>query len=178
MNRFFIRIAAAALLAGSFAVQAGTQVLGVEIGVTTADQLQRSIGSRIALTAQGTNKYSGGPMLGSSGAGYGIDGLNEVTYIFDTQGKLSAVLMEMGKHRFDAVYKAVSAKYKVVSQKRPFVGNQYARFEPGDAVIEIDAPHMSFEMGVRYVRNDLMKKFRSQSKAEADAKETSEAAKF
>ena len=86
--------------------------------------------------------------------------------------------MDMGKHRFDAIFQFLNSKYKVVAQQRPFVGNQYARFKPSDAFIEIDAPHMGFEMEVRYIRNDLMQKFNAQSETEAATKKKSEASKF
>ena len=42
----------------------------------------------------------------------------------------------------------------------------------------IDAPHLNFDMEVRYVRKDLMQKFNTQSQAEADAKKKQESAKF
>jgi hypothetical protein len=158
--------------------QAGTQVIGVEIGVTTPEQLSQSVGGKGKLQSKGTNKYSGGEMYASGGDGYGIEGLTEVTYIFDGQKKLAAVLMDLDKSRFDAINKALSAKYKATAQQRPFVGDQYVRFQTADAVVELSAPHMSFAMTVNYVRNDLMQQFKTQSKAEQDSKARAEASKF
>ena len=109
-------------------------------------------------------------MLRTNGSSYEIEGLNDVLNIFDDQQKLAGVIMNMNKNRFDTVYQAVSKKYKVASQNRPFVGNQFARFKTPDSTIEIDAPHLSFEMGVRYIRKDLLQKFNSQSTAEAESK--------
>jgi len=166
-----------ALSATSLA-QAGTQVLGYEIGATTVDQLKQELSKKTKLESSGTNKFSGGEMFKTDGAAYDIDGLTSVLYIFDEQKKLAAVIMDMGKHRFDAVFQFLSGKYKVVAQQRPFVGNQYARFRPSDAFIELDAPHLGFNMEVRYIRNDLMQKFNAQSEAEAAAKKKSEASKF
>ena len=117
-------------------------------------------------------------MLRTDGASYEIEGLLGVMYIFDTQGKLAGVIMEMEKGRFASVYQFLRQKYKVSSERRPFVGNQYARFNPADAIIELDAPHLSFEMEVRYLRNDLMKKFNADSAKEEAAKRKSEAEKF
>jgi hypothetical protein len=177
--RFSLRPSLAILaIVCSTAVHAGTAVLGFEIGVTTLDQLKQDLAKKTKLQSQGTNKYTGGEMIKTDGNGYDIDGLSGVLYIFDDQKKLSGVIMDMGKHRFDAIFQFLSSKYKVVAQQRPFVGNQYARFQPSDATVEIDAPHLGFEMEVRYIRNDLMQKFRAQSEAEAAAKKKSEAAKF
>lgn len=86
--------------------------------------------------------------------------------------------MSMNKNRFDSVSQAVSKKYKVTSQNRPFVGNKFARFKSADSTIEIDAPHLSFEMEVRYIRKDILQKFNTQSAAEAENKRKREAANF
>ena len=76
------------------------------------------------------------------------------------------------------IYELLSGKYKVLSQQRPFVGDQFARFESPGGIIELDAPHMSFEMDVRYLRSDLVQKFKDQSEVERQAKKKSEASKF
>lgn len=168
---------AATLLALSTA-NAGTQVIGVEIGVTTPEQLTQSLAGKAKLQSKGVNKFSGGAMYATTGDGYGVDGLTEVTYIFDGQKKLAAVLMDLDKSRFDAINKALTAKYKATAQQRPFVGDQYMRFQTADAVVELNAPHMSFAMTAYYIRNDLMQRFKTQSKAEQEEKTRAEASKF
>lgn len=159
-------------------VQAGTQVLGVEIGVSTLDQVRAGLAKQTKVMSGGINKYSAGEMLETEGDSYEIEGLGHVTYIFDSQKKLAAVLMSMDKNRFDAVAEAIGRKHKMSAQQRPFVGNQFARFKAPDAVIELNAPHLSFQMEVRYIRNDLMQKFNTQSAAESEAKTRREADKF
>lgn len=176
--RFTNLLAAVTLAVTLSAAHAGTPVLGVEIGVTTLPQLQQSLSKKTRLENRGTNKWSGGEMLATDGSAHGVEGLNSVLYIFDPDQTLAGVVMEMGIHRFDTVYKALNAKYKVVSQQRPFVGDQFARFKPADAVIELDAPHMDVEMEVRYLRNDFQKRFATQRQAEQAAQKRSEASKF
>lgn len=174
-----IRAAAAAFLFGlAAAASAGTQVLGFEIGVSTAEQVRQALAKSTRVHDAGVNRYSGGPMLKTNGASYDITGLKEVVYIFDEQKKLAAVLMELNKSRFAAVFDALNGKYKVTTQQRPFVGDQFASFRTEDAVIEVDAPHLSFDMAVRYLRRDLLQKFNAQSAAETAARTKSEAAKF
>jgi hypothetical protein len=176
--KHFIMVASCAIILASSSATAGTQVLGAEIGVTTSEQLRQALSKNTQVQDRGLNKYSGGQMLRTDGASYEIEGLLGVMYIFDTQGKLAGVIMEMEKGRFASVYQFLRQKYKVSSERRPFVGNQYARFNPADAIIELDAPHLSFEMEVRYLRNDLMKKFNADSAKEEAAKRKSEAEKF
>lgn len=168
---------AVAALASGF-VFSGTQVLGYEIGVSTVDQIKTSIAKQAKIKNEDTNKWTGGAQFHTDGSPFEIRGLQNVQYIFDDQKKLTAIIMTMGKDSFDSVFKALSAKYKVVNQERPFVGNQYAKLKSQDSIIEIDAPHMSFEMEVRYIRDDLMKKFSAQSAAEEQAKKKKEASKF
>lgn len=157
---------------------AGTQVLGFEIGSSSVEQVRAELMKKTKVKDAGANKYSGGAMLETDGSSYEITGLNDVLYIFDSQRKLMAVIMNMNKAQFDQIYEYISAKYKLVSEQRPFVGNQYARFNSPDSVIEIDAPHLSFEMEVRYIRKDLMEKYNAGSRAEEAAKKKAEATKF
>lgn len=166
-----------AVLVNGFAF-AGTQVLGFEIGVSTVDQVRSALTKQTKIKGEDVNKWTGGAQFHTDGSAFEIRGLQNVQYIFDDQKKLTAIIMTMGKDGFDSVFKAVSAKYKVVNQQRPFVGNQYAKLKSQDSIIEIDAPHMGFDMEVRYIRDDLMKKFNEQSAAEEQAKKKKEASKF
>lgn len=170
-------------LAGAFAVwmglaQAGTQTLGFEIGTTTVEQVRSSLPKPAKVEDLGTSPYSGGPVLQTGGESYDIEALTKVLYVFDEQRKLAGVVMTMGKHRIDAVEQALNKKYKPSAQQRPFVGNQYIRYNTPDTVIEVDAPHMSFDMTVSYLRNDLMKRFKEMSAAQDQVKKQREAAKF
>jgi hypothetical protein len=177
MNNLVSILAATVLAITNFAY-AGTPVLGFEVGVSTVTQVSATLSKKTKVFDNGSNKFSNGPMVKTDGTSYEIDGLNEVLYIFDDQKKLMGVVMDMDKARFDNIFQFLSGKYKVTAQQRPFVGNQYARFKTTDSVIEIDAPHMSFQMEVRYLRNDLLQKFNAQSKSEAAAKKKSESEKF
>lgn len=165
-------------LCSSLIAHAGTQALGFEIGASSFEQIKSALAKQTKVVDAGTNKFSNGPMLKTGGGSYEIEGLNEVLYIFDDQRKLAGIIMGMDKERFDSVFQALSGKYKVSFKQRPFVGDQFARFKTQDAVIELDAPHLSFEMDVRYIRNDLMQKYNAQSAAESEAKQKREAAKF
>lgn len=176
--KYSIKSALCSIMLASSSAIAGTQVLGAEIGVTTVEQLRQALSKNTQVQNHGVNRYSGGHMLRTDGASYEIDGLSEVVYIFDTHGKLAGVIMKMDKGRFASIYQFLRQKYKLRSEQRPFIGNQYARFNSSDVAIELDAPHLSFTMEVRYIRNDLLQRFNADSAKEEAAKEKSEAQKF
>jgi hypothetical protein len=156
----------------------GTPVLGFEVGVSTLEQVKATLSKKTRIKDNGINKWSNGPMLKTDGSSYEIEGLHSVLYIFDEQKKLMGVVMDLNKERFSSIYEVLSKKYKVKEQKRPFVGNQFAVFESPDGIVELDAPHLGFNMEARYLRSDLVQKFNSGSEAENRAKKKREAEQF
>lgn len=160
------------------AAEAGTRVLGVELGATTPGQLHKALDGKARLEERGINRWSGGDMLRSDGANLGVDGLRQVDYIFDPKGLLCGVLMAMGKESFDEVYQALALKYRLLREVRPFVGDRYARFATADGIVELDAPHLSFELSVRYLRRDLEEDYQRRSRAEAAERRRARAANF
>lgn len=153
-------------------------VLGFEIGTSTQQQIKSKLGKQTKIQDAGTNKYTGGVQFKTDGKGYDIDTLSEVFYIFDKNQKLAGVLMDMSNARFDDIFSILSGKYKTTESQRPFVGNKYARFKANGVSIEIDAPHMSFVMQVRYIRDDLYQQFNTQTAQETQQKQASEKSKF
>jgi hypothetical protein len=169
---------AACLLTTATIAVAGPQVLGFEVGVSTLTEVKQALSPKGSVADHGTNKFSGGPMLTTDGSLYNIEGVSKVLYIFDNQQKLDGVIMTMDQNRFDAVFDVLAKKYPVISQERPFVGNHSGRFKATGAIVEIDAPHLSFEMEVRYLDNALLSRFTAQSKSDAQAKKRTEEAAF
>jgi len=165
-----VPITAAALLGASalgWAAPSGPRTpnaapLGFEISVAKLADVRAQLGDRTTLKAAGTNKFSGGPMLVSNGAGLGIDGLQEITFIFDEEEVLQGVLLTLPK-RFRPTFETLRKKYKVVSQRIPFVGDAHARFSQGASAIILDAPHLSFEMSLHYLSDRLLATFESRS---------------
>lgn len=178
--RSFLQVIASLVLALALlpTAQAGTQVLGFELGVTTLEQVRNTLAGQTRVEDAGVNHWNDGPMLKTDGKGYDVDALQEVTYIFDRDRRLAAVLMRLGKHRFGSVHALLAKKYRVEKQQLPFVGDQYARFATPDAMIELEAPHLSFEMHARYLRRDFAAEYRTRLAQERDAKRNREAAKF
>ena len=151
---------------------------GLELGIATYAQVKQDIGGKTSLSDGGMNKYSGGKMLQGNGEGLGIEGLSELTFIFDQSDKLAAVLMTLPKDSFQKTLSALSAKYKLVAKEVPFVGDASAKFQQGDSVIEVSSPHMSFEMTVSYMTRELKKAFTQQAGSERATKEKRQADMF
>jgi hypothetical protein len=152
--------------------------LGQEIGVATSKQVRDQIGNQTQLADGGINKFSGGRMLKGDGSGLGVEGLQDVLFIFDASDKLSGVVMTMGKDRFKDTLDALSKKYKLVGKQVPFVGNSYAKFKQGSSVVELDAPHMSFSLELRYLSDELLAVFNNKSSVEAAEKKRNQASKL
>lgn len=174
-------------IAARCALAANAAPLGLELGAATQAQVRQKLSDQTHLEDGGTNQYSGGKMLKGDGEGLGIDGLSEIVFIFDTTDKLAAVLMTLPKGEgfgdlqngnFTKTAKALAAKYKQVEKRQPFVGNAHAIFRQGDSVVELDAPHMSFTMALRYMTNALRKTFKQQSTSNKAAKERTQTNKF
>jgi hypothetical protein len=177
MNRWLRELFAALALLPTLAL-AQVQVLGFEIGVASTADVKRQLAKQTRVTDAGLNQFSSGPMLRTDGAGYEIESLNDVVYIFDADQKLAAVIMKMGKHRFNDIFGIVSSKHRLKTQQRPFVGDQFAQFTAPNAVIELDAPHLGFSLEVRYIRQDLFEKFNAQVQQEAQQKRMTEKGRF
>jgi hypothetical protein len=157
---------------------AQVSVLGFELDRSTAEQVRSALGKNTKIDDEGVNAYTGGLQFTTDGTGYQIEGLSEVSYIFDKERRLAGVVMQLDKHRFDDVFKMLAAKYKVTAERRPFVGNRFAEFKPKGATIQLSAPHMSFKMQAVYVRNDLHQAFNLKTAQEAQNKQAIERSKF
>lgn len=158
----------------STAAFADPTIFSMELGVTTEDQLK----SMYKVEHIGTNKYSDGNMYSIPTGEVSFDGLKELTVIFDTDGVLVAVLAKLPKSKFSYLNSILSEKYKRVSQNIPFVGNKSASYRDGSTEISLDAPHLSFDMSMNYLRDSLLRAFRQQSEAEKRQKQKGEAAQL
>ena len=152
-------------------VQADPAPLGLEVGKATLKDAKKAYRTEYS----GMNQYSLGTMLKVSGDQTGISGVTEATLIFNLQERLVAVLLELPKSRFDALYEALSNKYRVTSREIPFVGNKKVVMRDGHTEITLNAPHMSFEMSLNYIEDGLNQSYKDQKNKEERAKKQQEA---
>ncbi len=152
--------------------------LGFAVGKATLKEVKTGVPNRAGLGSEGTNRYSGGPMLKAQGRAFDIAGLQEVLFVFDEREALVGLQMTMGKSDFDRVYQNLAGKYRLVRKDIPFVGNKFARFQQGDIVIDLEAPHMGFEMTVAYLTTAFLKQIETGVRQERAQKQKREAGQF
>jgi len=180
MKKILIFAAVAFSFLTQLSFAANVAPLGMELGVATIDKVKKEIGSRTKLVDKGLNAYSEGRMLAGSGEGLEVDGLKEITFIFDKSNILAGVLMTLPKggmenENFKEKLGMLSAKYKIVEKNVPFVGDSYAKFKLGDSIVELKAPHMSFDMSLNYLTNRLVTNFNTVSAKESAEKQKKQA---
>jgi hypothetical protein len=171
MKKIFVIIFATFSFIANNLYAANVAPLGFELNVATFAQVKKELEKSTTLVDKGINKFSGGRMLTSDGHGIGIDGLSEITFIFDKSDRLSGVLMSLPKggidnDNFKQKLAMLNAKYKLIEKRMPFVGDSYAKFRLGDSIVEMSAPHMSFDMTLNYLSNQLISDFTTQSEKE------------
>lgn len=155
-----IRIATAALLwlglAGLVEAQQPAAPLGLEIGKATCADLLRAAGKPPASDTDQVSVWARGPIVQLQDVGrFELEGLEEVTAICDAQQRIVLLDLRLSKGGMPATYVQSTAtqldrKYKAVRRNLPFVGNGSAEWRAPNAVIEIEAPHMSFSFALRY----------------------------
>jgi len=127
-----------------------------------------------ALKDIGVNKFSQGKMLNADGEHWSLKGLNNVTLIFNKNDRLTAVLMNLNKSRFDALLSHLSEKYQSTYKNIPFVGNKQVTFLHDGIEIDVVAPHLSFEMSVTYGTAAFNSAYRSLTRKEAETRRLQE----
>jgi len=149
--------------------------LGFIIGKTSRQQVKKSQPYFVDI---GVNKFTNGHMLQAPGKHFNVTGLTQVSLIFSKDDVLEAVVMELYKSQFNAVFGYLEKKYKVVKQQIPFVGNKSAELKQGDIRIFIDAPHLGFSMSVVYTSKSFADWYTSQHNQDKAKKEKQDASQF
>lgn len=152
--------------------------LGFAIGKATLKEVNKGVPGGAKLKNNGTHPTSRGVMLQAQGKAFDIEGLQDVLFIFDERETLITLAMKMDRNGFDRVYQNLAGKYQLVHKDIPFVGNKFARFQQGDIVIELEAPHLDFTMLVSYATAGFKKQIEQGSHQEAAQKQKREAGKF
>lgn len=162
---------------------AGVKVVDVEIGVSTVAQVRQAAAAAGKVQDLGTNSVTKGVALGVNNPDLGIDGVTSIVYVFDQAGKLVALEMtlpasksfeDIQKKRFDELASMLASKYKQTKKVRPFVGDRFARFTAPGTVIELDAPHLSGDMNLRYMTPEFVQAMNAGAKTEAQEKRATE----
>jgi len=151
--------------------------LGFQIGTTSYSKIKAQVPAS-NFKYSGKNKWNDGAMYESARNTFEVDGLKSVTFIFDEDNMLDAVMMNMNKSRFDAVYQYLQSKYTLVSKNIPHVGNKFVKFKKGNSIIIIEALHMGFDMTVIYKTKDFDQQYIRGRRIEKQQKERKQSSKF
>ena len=105
-----------------------------------------------------------------------LDGLSkDVVFIFNQDESLAGVSMSFDKQKFDELNAQLKKKYKkVIKSVIPFVGNKLVKYKDGNSVVELNAPHLSFEMELTYLSDDFIKTMNNQLQQQEKAKKQQE----
>ena len=153
-SNFFTLVAVPALVALALsaafpnASNADPTVFGLEMGKTTEKDFQ----GKYKAKRVGTSKWNDGSIYEISPGEIDFRGLEKALAIFSPDGALHLFEMQLHKDHFDYLKGILDEKYKVNQSKVPSVGNKYVQYVDGLTVIEINAPHLSFDMRVTYSR--------------------------
>lgn len=148
------------------------QVLGYTFGASTHAEVESSLRERGGQPLdRGISAHANGPMLrAGTPRNLGIEGLQDALMIFNERRILTAAQLKLPKHRYDAIVAALKAKYPLLREQRPHVGNRAAEFRSGDVLITVDAPHMSFDMTVSYRTFEFQRAMDEAARSEAEQK--------
>ena len=154
------------------------RALGFEIGKATVAEVRQGMSERAGPPRDsGTSAVTGGELL-IFDADRTMAGMKEEVFVFDAEGRLAAAALTLSKDCYDEVLKALRAKYTLVDEQRPFVGNRSARFKAGEVEIVVDAPHLSFDVAVLYATPAFRQQVDAQRRREQDAERRRDAAAF
>jgi len=129
---------------------------GLSIGVSQPDDVLERFPSA---AAAGSNSWTGGAMYRVDGAQLPLQGARRATFVFGQDDRLDAVLITLNKRRFDAVRRLLDEQYPRVSARIPHVGDAHVEWRVGDVIIELDSPHMSFDMQLEYQTRRFVEQF-------------------
>jgi len=163
----------ALLILMSQAVSAGSGVsaFGLEFHKTKESDLAKQ---HKIIANKGINKYSGGNQYSIDTSQIGLTGLKSITVVFNKDKELVAILSTLRKSRYKNLKSILQKKYYLLKQHGRAVGNKGATFLKRDIIIELDAPHLSFEMTMNYLRADFLKNFKNSKEKDQKRKQQRE----
>lgn len=145
--------------------------LGFRIGETDYDTVKNNLSGKIMLFDAKPNKYSGGKVLVSDAPEMlGIDGLQNLAFVFDPTQKLTAVIMKLSKNSgltgkddksgFLYVYDKLKEKYRLLSKDlSDSAPTMQAQFKSNDVYIQMNAPVTDNLFELRYLSERFIKRY-------------------
>lgn len=152
--------------------------LGFAIGQATMRDVQSELKKKTTVERAGESRFSHGPVLVADGHGLGLDNLRVITMAFNQDNRLVAMVMVFDKvglgENFDPLYRQLASKYPVIQKRLPFVGNKFVQFQQDDVLIELEAPHLGWDINLTYKTREFDDAAKRQRKREQQQKSDSE----
>lgn len=125
--------------------------LGLELGKATCKEATRTLKLRSDSKSR-ISSWAGGPIRDLPPGAGSVPGLKGGLLICDAQDRVVFVAFDFAKGNDEAARTAdqLDTKYKPNRRDLPTLGNGYASWSAANGVIELDAPHVSFEFRVSY----------------------------
>ncbi|MFY9995105.1 MAG: hypothetical protein WAK61_08940 [Leclercia sp.] len=153
------------VLAGFSSAHANTTALGLTLGQTTLNQFTKAWPSA---QHEGRSKWSEGDIYSIPTNELVLEGIKSNAVIFNKAGRVTAVVIDIDKNKFDQMHQMLSQKYTVRKHNVSVVGDKYARYENDNDVIELDAPHLSAEMTLTYSEKMFQEAYLKKSAEQLD----------
>lgn len=150
---------------------ADTTAFGMTLGKTTLEDFRKTYPSS---THEGKNKWTDGQMYSIPVSELDFDGVKSDLIIFNKDGQITAITLDIDKERFGTINSMLSKKYKLIKKDIPFVGNKYVRYKNDKDFIELDAPHLSFSMSLLYIEKSFEDTYLKMNMEEKNNKKTKE----
>ena len=151
------------LIAVSSFARANTTAMGLTLGKTTLQQFIKAYPSSLH---EGRSKWSDGDIFSIPNRELGLEGVKNNAVIFNKGGKITAIMLELDKSRFDEIESMLAHKYVVVKKQISFAGDKYAKYQNDEDLIELDAPYLSSVMKLTYSEQIFQEKKKKKSAEE------------
>lgn len=135
------------LMAVFSSAHADTTAMGLTLGKTTQQQFMKAYPTSLH---EGRSKWSDGDIYSIPIRELGLEGVKSNSIIFNPSGRITAIMLELDKNRFDEVQSMLAHKYVVLNRQISFAGDKYAKYQNENDVIELDAPYLAPVMKLTY----------------------------
>ncbi|GHV59331.1 hypothetical protein FACS1894103_2490 [Campylobacterota bacterium] len=150
--------------------------IGLQLGKST----MRDVNQKYRLTKKGGgfSSVTGGEIYDLDIKGIAIEGVKSGVVIFEEDGTLAYVCLNINKNRFNAMFDQLNSKYKLTYKDIPYVGNKIAKFKVGNSEIELYAPHLGFELELTYATDAFWQASKNYRRKQQEQKQQSEASQL
>ena len=146
--------------------------LGLELGKATCTEASRKLqGAR----PDGTSAWARGPILQLPAGAGDLQGLKGGLIVCVDKDRVVAIGLDFDQGGNAVVLTAnqLDTKYQQVRRNLPLVGNGFAQWKAANGIVEIDAPHLSFDFQLRYWASgarETYSKFLAEQQRQKEAK--------